>query len=249
MNSPQGVHSAELESFVRRLVLEALRHTSDASTTNPTAPPARPATHLLSEAVISLGVLEALPEGVRQVEIAPRAVLTPAAADRLRQQQIRVLRGTWAKSLPANSLSAGPASTDASEAASRAWVADADYPERAAAYVRQLAHRGTTATAAQLPLGPQRTNGDKRAGSVGVVLAEVPAVHVDHFARIEGRSAVAVAALGDVVKIAAVMAPAVWVLDSERLSFSGRIAVAAECFRISLTAPPHSAGGALRRSR
>lgn len=248
MNASHPIHSADLESLVRRLVVEALRQTSNTSTDSAIAPPGPPATHVLGEAVISLGVLESLPEGVRQVEIAPRAVITPAAADRLREQRISVMRGSSAKSLatasiPAGSTSTGPAAGDVSSAASLAWIADADHPERAAAYVRQLAHRGTTATAANLPLGSQRT------GSVGVVLAEVPAVHVDQLARIEGRSAVAVASLSDVSKIAAVMAPAVWVLDSDRLSFSGRIAVAAECFRVSPAARVHSAGVAVGRSR
>lgn len=223
-------HRSELEAVVRRLVLDALRQ----STPSPrgAAQPMEIGTHAISNPVVSLGVLEALPEGVRQVEIAPRAVLTPAAADLLREQEIRVVRGKTARP---QGTSADPLPETA-----MGWIADADDPERAAAYVRQLAHRGLTTRAEQLPVGraPVRP--------VGVVIAAVPAVHVDHFARVASLPSAAVGSIGEVGKIAAVMKPAVWVLDGDRLSFSGRIAVAAECFRLS---PPTSDSTNLRRSR
>lgn len=226
MNPAHPTRRADLEAVVRRLVVEALRSSASDNGGAPAgaaAQPTEPATHSLSDAVISLGVLETLPEGVRQVQITPRAVLTPAAADLLREQQIRVLRGSFADSPSPGSPSPGP------DAAALRWIADADFPDRTAAYLRQLAQRGLTTTAAQLPLPPKQLP----AGSVGVVIAEVPALHVDQFARVASLPAAAVGSLSDVGKIAAVMTPVVWVLDGDRLSFSGRIAVAIECFRIS----------------
>lgn len=230
MNLADSAQRTELEAVIRRLVGDALRQaTPDAGGADAggadaggAAQPKEVGTHSLSDPVVSLGVLERLPDGVHQVEIAPRAVVTPAAADRLREQEIRVLRGNRADG---RTTSAGFSAAAASQ-----WIADADHPERAAGYLRQLVHRGVAARAMQLPLS------DGATGSVGVVIAEIPAVHVDHFARVGSLPAAAVSSLSDVGKIAAAMTPAVWVLDGDRLSFSGRIAVAAECFRVSRSA-------------
>lgn len=222
-----AVPAADLEATIGRLVRETLHRqlglSAEASqpVRRPSAQAAASAGLRITDPVVSLRVLESLPEGTPRVEIGLRAVLTPAAADLLRQRGVQVVRGDHSGS-QATSEAPLPANVGC-------WIADADHPERVAGYVRQLAGRGVSAASLELPL----RSGPDFFGAVGVLIAALPAIHVDHFARQLSLSAAAVGSLSEVSRIAAAMSPAVWVLDAERLSFSGRVAVAAECFRLS----------------
>lgn len=229
------LEGADLEAVIGRLVRDALQHQLALPTAaarpvapavtrpavKPTAKPAAIAGQRITDAVVSLRALESLPEGASRVEIGARAVLTPAAADLLRQRRVEVVRGDRSGKQPK------PEGVPAVE--SCCWIADADHPERTSGYVRQLAGRGLSAASVELP----QKSAPNFPGATGVVVAELPAIHVDHFARQLSISAAAVGSLSEVSRIAAAMSPAVWVLDAERLSFSGRVAVAAECIRIA----------------
>ncbi|WP_164103167.1 hypothetical protein [Candidatus Laterigemmans baculatus] len=245
MRPQSSLAGAELEAAIGRLVREALReqlgpnhsasHIASHIASHPPAdrPSDSSAAARMAESVISLRTLEGLGEEVKRLELAPRAVVTPAAADQLRHRGIEVVRGAAVCSQSAasqplqyQSVSAGAAATT-----TLCWIADANHAERTAAYVRQLASRGlSVASVASLP----RSAAEVPPG-IGVVISDLPALQVDHFARQLSIPSAAVTGIADVGRIAAAFVPRIWVLDAERLSFSGRVAVAAECVRLAQT--------------
>lgn len=149
---------------------------------------------LTDRKVIALGDLEGKLDGKSEIATAPRAVITPAARDLLCSRSIQIVREDASKS-PSRAVAASDGIT----------VADADCPDRGAAFARQLG---------------LRTGGSVQAVVVQearIVLANLPQRVVCELCR-SGSEAVQIGSLAEVRSVAAAMQPTVWVLDMNRLN-------------------------------
>lgn len=229
--------NAAMQQEVARLVVDALLKCgldpSQCQLAPPTTPspkqeqaaaPVSKSTVSVLGKVISLSALEKLPRETKAIAVVNGAVITPAAADWLRSKGIQVERTNPAAA--AIAASSSPTTAGAVQAGI-GWVADSDSPSAVEGYARQLRLRS-------LAVNSVETAQHGIASSMpGVVFSRLPALDVDRLARQQGCCAVAVDSLEAVQRIAAAMQPMVWVIDSERLSYQGRITVAAQCLRIA----------------
>ncbi|XZE52241.1 hypothetical protein SH139x_003926 [Planctomycetaceae bacterium SH139] len=239
-----GPHAGDLQALITRLVRDALRAASSAGTGNADNEKDSPSsvsteaarsqaanqlTASLPERVISLRELENLPAETKQVRVATAAVITPAAADELRRRGIAIERGAVAsvanQSIKVENATSGQPSAE--ETSLWGYISDADGTSRATAVAKQLTLRGLPVSVADSQQLPSLLV----AGALGILLSPLPAVDVDRWGRELGMVTAAVDSPQHVLRIAAAMAPQVWVLDTERLTLSAIVAVAAVCLR------------------
>jgi|GEM_PF-4573755 len=172
--------------------------------------------------VISLRDLETLPAGIQEVSISPRAILTPAAKDTLRSRKIEIHRQFGS---PVSPQTAGSLGQIERIQAANFWVADADHPEQAAGYSRQLQLRNLSTEPCDLrELGPLLH-------LPGIVLSQLPAREVDRFARQFSICTVAVDRPEQAERILRTLDPQIWVIDSDRLAYAQRVALAVRCLQ------------------
>jgi hypothetical protein len=237
---PASSDQGSLETLISQLVRNALHAASPAASPAATVdalsqPQSEPPRHGVLDQVVSLASVVSLPKSTLCIEILPRAVVTPAAADWLRQHGVSVARGSVAKvDEGASSSPLSVASSVASSVELPRWILDVDRPDRAAAYAKQLLHRGVTVH----PTDLQHITATWQPHTLerGIVVTSFSPMMVDLFARQGMVSAVEVGSVDRVRRIAQTMQPKIWVIDAERLSFSSLVTVAAECLRTVTTA-------------
>lgn len=170
--------------------------------------------------VISVGLLNSLAIGDREIHVSRNAVVTPAAKDWLREKKI-----PWSRH---GAQSAGvSATTDVSSPnlVAATWVYDSENHEHAIGFSKQLAMRGLSTT----PLQTQPTTTEPL--GVGIILSSLPAVDVDAWGRERGFRVASVDSPTQINPIVAAVAPQIWILDKSRVPFHGRVALAAQCIR------------------
>ncbi len=240
---PSTTDQGSLEALISQLVRSALQAASQTATVSAPSQPitksqqplqplqstSEPPRHGVFDQVISLASVASLPKSVHSIQVLPRAVITPAAFDWLRQHGVSITRGALVK--VAEIVTANAASLPLTR-----WILDVDQPERAVAYAKQLLSRGVTVHPTDI--GHVASTWQPQTLERGIVVTNFPPLLVDRFARQGMVSAVEVDSVDRVRRVSQSMQPKIWVIDAERLSFSSLVAVAAECLR-TVTAARH----------
>ncbi len=179
----------------------------------------------LNQRVIAVADIERLEAESKLLLAAPGAVVTPAALDEIRRRGLRMQR-TEQGDL------AGLPSSQPYAAATQAVVciADSDQPLRATAWQRQLSLRGLQTDIIAMEEIQRRLQAD--AGQQAIIFSHLPAVLVCRFCRCAEIRAASVTSVSEVSRIQGAMQPNLWVLDTERLSFTNAIATALQCARL-----------------
>ena len=155
--------------------------------------------------VISVAtVKEAAADGKKELQVATKAIVTPAARDEAKLLGITITRSAKNETKRTEKTNQTP---------SEMAVTDNENPERAAAISQQLARRGIRASA-----------------SVKVVLSDAPSKEVYRICS-AGRRAATVSSIATVDRIEKELAPQVWVLDMNALNFVAAVNVAARILK------------------
>jgi hypothetical protein len=172
---------------------------------------------------LTLATVDALPQSVRRIRVSAKTVVTPAVKDWLKQRGILLERCASGKQATAPMVHV--------LAGVELVIADAEDGDRAVACQRQLALRGQKVDAVKVDqlVSRLQANPSLRA----VLLSSLPALEVDRLCREASLCTVAVDSLALVSRIAARMAPRVWVIDSQQLTLSAMVSVAQACYTAS----------------
>ncbi|MCA9172425.1 MAG: hypothetical protein KDB23_32395 [Planctomycetales bacterium] len=233
---------SSLQATIEQLVRDALAQVAGASQgSTADAAPAQPTSHdaassafansaVLRDRLITLQSLESLPASVSELRVGLKAIVTPAVLDELKRRKLTLTRVDIARvdSAQVNAVNEQPAmaATATGPSASHQYVLTSHDAVRDAALVRQLALRGVAAELLEL----EKFDGLPQ-GAVAVMASELPAMDVDRLGRGEGLVAVAIDHLDLIQRVTAAMTPQVWVLDTQRLTFSGLVTMAVRCLR------------------
>lgn len=182
-------------------------------------------TRFLSEPVISAKLLEDLKVKSSVLQIGTKAVVTPAARDWLRQNSIRIERQTIEQPTRSHGETRTP-----TNAVGDVLLADVGKDQRANALARQLSFRGLTVATSDLDSLLRNCQVDNN--RMGLVISKLPAIEQDLVSRVHSMRAAAADSVELVRRISGQFSPQVWVLDAERLTLSGLVAVAETCIRM-----------------
>ena len=232
--------SETLEATVARLVAGALRACggplalSEVSMCNASQNAATVVTHsnvevvskeqgfVLSDHVISTKVLDLVPRNTSVIRIGSKAVVTPAAKDWLRHHKIQTVRIDKAQQASMGLSGQVPSALNIT-------LVDTAVPERGLALQRQLSLRGLAVEANELDSLRRNCQANPRA--FGLIVSALPAIDVDWAGRCHAMRAAVVDSVDLVRRTFSRFRPQVWVLDAERLTLSGLVAVAETCIR------------------
>lgn len=231
MSKPESTIDAQLIERLTVAVIQRLRADRIGEDTDPrrllVADPQTTITGAvtLNQRVIAVADIERLEAGAKILLAAPGVVITPAALDEIRRRGLRMQR-TEQGDL------AGLPSSQQPAAATQVVVciADSDQPTRATAWQRQLSLRGLQTDIIAMEEIQRRLQAD--AGQQAIIFSRLPAVLVCRFCRCAEIRAASITAASEVSRIQGAMRPNLWVLDTERLSFTNAIATAMQCARL-----------------
>lgn len=214
------------EQLIERIVREVLRQIASSG---PAPPAPAPATLRLDEAVVSVGGLEGRLEGVERIDVARRAVVTPAARDLLRQRGVGIVRRSeWGGKLAPAPLLFAAAQTTCKPAALLAAI------ERDGLSSERLAETGLASVTEEM--AEEIGKGGRR----GVLLTEWAPVAVCLANRRPGVRAIEARSMADWQRAAESLRPNLLVIDPRVVSLAVQRRLAAALARAATIACPEN---------
>ncbi len=198
---PMTVDPSEIKKIARQVIAQ-LR--ASASSFDPASQPTqtKQTARVIEEKVISVHLIDELPETTSQLFVRSDAVITPAAIDEVKRRQIEINR------------TADDHNSKSSVEKITGRIIDARQPKRAVAVAAQLKSRGLERLQHQ------------------IILSDKPAQDLHQLISEQGEVAAVAGSLEEISRFSKELAVTTWVLDMKRLNLTAAVNVAARIARM-----------------